>query len=81
MRQAYDSQAHHETITLRVNSDLLSQCMALDINLSAALELALAQLLIQKQQERWLHENRTAIAAYNDDVATHDSMGHGTQLF
>ncbi|UCO98819.1 type II toxin-antitoxin system CcdA family antitoxin [Metapseudomonas lalkuanensis] len=53
---------------LSINSDLLNKARALDTNLSAALEHALAQQLRLKQREAWLAENRAAIAAYNQYV-------------
>lgn len=71
----YDSQAPKKATNLSINSDLLNKAKDLDINLSAALEQALAQLLKQRQQEQWLQENREAIAAYNQDVEKHGSFG------
>jgi len=75
MLPLYDSQAPKKATNLSINSDLLSKAKDLDINLSAALEQALAQLLKQRQQEQWLLENREAIAAYNQDVERHGSFG------
>ena len=67
MLPMYDSHAPKKATNLSINSDLLNKAKALDINLSAALEQALVQLLKQRQQEQWLKENRAAIAAYNQD--------------
>lgn len=81
MPPIYDSQAPKKATNLSVNSDLLNKAKALDINLSAALEQALAQLLRQRQQEQWLKENRAAIAAYNQEVEAHGAFGDTLRSF
>lgn len=81
MLPPYDSQAPKKATNLSINSELLSKAKDLDINLSAALEQALAQLLKQHQQEQWLQENREAIAAYNQDVEKHGSFGDALRTF
>lgn len=68
MRPIYDPHAPKKAANLSINSDLLNKARALDINLSATLEHALAQELRLKQREAWLAENRAAIAAYNQYV-------------
>lgn len=70
----YNSQAKKKATNLSINSELLSRAKELDINLSATLEQALAQVLKQHQQEQWLTENREAIAAYNHEVEKHGSF-------
>ena len=81
MLPLYDSQAPKKATNLSINSDLLNKAKDLDINLSAALEQALAQLLKQRRQEQWLQENREAIAAYNQDVEKHGSFGDALRAF
>lgn len=81
MLPIYDSQAPKKATNLSVNSDLLNKAKALDINLSAALEQALAQLLKQRQQEQWLKENRAAIEAYNQEVEAHGAFGDTLRSF
>lgn len=81
MLPIYDSQAPKKATNLSINSDLLNKAKALDINLSAALEQALAQLLKQRQQEQWLKENRAAIAAYNQEVEAHGAFGDTLRSF
>lgn len=81
MLPMYDSQAPKKATNLSVNSDLLNKAKALDINLSAALEQALVQLLKQRQQEQWLKENRAAIAAYNQEVEAHGAFGDTLRSF
>ncbi len=81
MLPIYDIQAPKKATNLSVNSDLLNKAKALDINLSAALEQALVQLLKQRQQEQWLKENRNAIAAYNEEVEAHGAFGDALRSF
>ncbi len=81
MLPLYDNQAPKKATNLSINSDLLIRAKELDINLSAALEQALTQLLKQHQQELWLTENRDAIAAYNQEVEKHGSFGDALRGF
>lgn len=81
MLPLYDSHAPKKATNLSINSDLLSKAKELDINLSSALEQALAQLLRQRQQERWLKDNREAITAYNQDVEKHGAFSDGLRSF
>lgn len=81
MLPLYDNQAPKKATNLSINSDLLNKARALDINLSAALEQALAQLLKQRQQEQWLQDNQEAIAAYNQDVEKHGVFGDTLRSF
>ena len=48
-----------------INQGLLEEAKALDINLSATLERALEAEVRARRRERWLEENREAIATYN----------------
>ena len=48
-----------------INQGLLEEARALEINLSATLEKALEAEVRARKRERWLAENREAIAAYN----------------
>lgn len=81
MLPLYDSQAPKKATNLSINSDLLGKAKELDINLSAALEQALTQLLKQRQQEQWLTENREAIAAYNQQLEEQGAFGDEHRSF
>lgn len=81
MLPLYDLQAPKKAANLSINSDLLKQARELDINLSAALEQALVQLVKQRQQERWLAENRQAIRAYNQSVEEHGTFSDNLRSF
>jgi antitoxin CcdA len=69
MQTLYDIHAPKKAANLSINSDLLQKSRALNINLSAALETALKQLLAQSKAAQWKTENHAAIIAYNDFVA------------
>jgi antitoxin CcdA len=81
MNPAYDTKAPKKATNLSINADLLNRARALDINLSATLEQALVEALRQHQRERWLAENRGAIAAYNDHVEKHGDFSDGARTF
>ncbi|MGH8031865.1 MAG: type II toxin-antitoxin system CcdA family antitoxin [Luteimonas sp.] len=66
---------------LSINAELLEQARAFDINLSATLEQALAQRLRDTWRERWLIENRAAIAAYNRQVEDEGVFSDGLREF
>jgi len=81
MDPAYDTKAPKRAANLSVNADLLNRARELDINLSATLEQALVEVLRQRQRERWLAENRGAIAACNDHVEKHGDFSDGVRTF
>ena len=81
MDPAYDTKAPKKATNLSVNADLLNKARELDINLSATLEQALVEVLRQRQRERWLAQNRGAIAAYNDHVEKHGTFSDGVRTF
>lgn len=82
MLHAYNTQAPKKPTNLSINSDLLKKARELDIdNLSAVLEQALAEQVKERQRERWLAENREAIAAYNAHVDQHGVFSDGLRNF
>jgi antitoxin CcdA len=64
-----------------VRRDLLEAARAANINLSATLERALAVELKQAQREKWLNDNRAAIAAHNDFMTEHGVFSDGLRSF
>ena len=54
-----------------INQGLLEEARALEINLSATLEKALEAEVRARRREKWLAENREAIAAYNAHIEEH----------
>jgi antitoxin CcdA len=81
MQSLYDGETPKRAANLSVNADLLNRAKAMQINLSAVFEQALAQILKQRQQEQWLAENRAAIAAYNEDVEQNGVFSDGARSF
>jgi len=68
-------------VNLSISSDLLADARRFDINLSATMEVALAEAVKRKQRERWLAENQSAIEAYNKRVDTGGVFSDGLREF
>jgi antitoxin CcdA len=81
MQSSYDLSASKKPTNVTVNSDLLKQAKALDINLSAALEQTLIELVRQKQAAAWLAENRDAIDEYNRFVEENGTFADELRSF
>jgi antitoxin CcdA len=64
-----------------VRRDLLDAARAANINLSATLERALAAELKHVQREKWLNDNRVALAAHNDFMREHGVFSDGLRRF
>lgn len=71
----FNPQAPKRAVNLSVNSDLLRQARELDINLSAAFEETLSKLVIARQQQIWLEQNKHAIEVYNQKVEINGAFG------
>ncbi|MDP2901907.1 MAG: type II toxin-antitoxin system CcdA family antitoxin [Methylovulum sp.] len=68
MPAVYDLSAVKRPTNVSINSDLIKKSKALNINMSAALEQKLIELIRQKQATAWLESNQAAIANYNRHV-------------
>ena len=66
---------------LSINAALLDEAKALEINLSATFERALEEAVRARKRERWLAENRDAIAAYNERVERDGMFSDGLRSF
>lgn len=75
MHSLYDENAPKRPTNLSLNSDLLAKTRALNINLSATLEQALQQKLVEVEARKWAEENKQAIASYNSFVEEHGCFG------
>ncbi|MBS1767508.1 MAG: type II toxin-antitoxin system CcdA family antitoxin [Acidobacteria bacterium] len=73
--------ASKKPTNLSLSADLLLEARALDINLSAALDEALAGIIRKRRAEVWLEENRAAMDAYNDHVERHGVFSDGLRGF
>lgn len=81
MNTAFDVQAPKKPANVSINSDLLAKAKALQINLSATLEQALAELVNTRQRELWRRENQAAIKAYNQLVEEQGVFGDDLRSF
>ena len=75
MHKLFDENAPKKPTNLSLNSDLLAKTRALNINLSATLEQALQQKLIEAKARKWAEENKQAIASYNSFVEDNGCFG------
>jgi len=72
--RAVDIAPPRRTVSLRVDASVLREAREYDLNLSAKLERALVEQLRQLRAERWLVDNKDAIAAYNALVHQHGAF-------
>ena len=71
MQTIYDNSAPKKATNLSINSDLLQKAREFKINLSATMENALANIVKEKQEKKWLEANKQAIQEYNKHVGQH----------
>ena len=70
-----------KAVNVSIPAELLDAARAQEINLSAALEAALAEQLRVRRRERWLAENAAGIAAYNREIDENGSFGDKGRSF
>ncbi len=66
MYDIYNHNAPKKPTNLSINSDLLGKAKVLKINISAALESTLEAQVRLSTREKWLKDNKKAIASLND---------------
>lgn len=66
MRNTFSTHAPKMTISLNINSELLTEAKRLNINLSATMEKVLEKEVKQQLKAEWLEQNAEAIDACND---------------
>jgi len=81
MEPLYDHEAPKKPTNLSLNSDLLSKCRDMNINLSATLEQALSERLARMKAEKWVDENKNAIKAYNKFIEENGCFSDGFREF
>ncbi|MCH4563993.1 type II toxin-antitoxin system CcdA family antitoxin [Halomonas sp. EGI 63088] len=81
MQQIYDTRAPKKPTNVSINSDLLEKSRSLGINLSAALERALAEQVRAEQRAKWQRENAGPIQAYNRFVEENGTFSDGARKF
>jgi len=81
MSLLYNENAPKKPTNLTVNTDLLSQAKALNVNISSILESALIETLKQKKRDKWLLDNAEAIQSYNDVIEQNGLFSDGIRTF
>ena len=81
MSLLYNEDAPKKPTNLTVNTDLLSQAKALNVNISSILESALIETLKQKKRDKWLLDNAEAIQSYNDVIEQNGLFSDGIRTF
>ena len=81
MQTAFNPSAPKKAANLSINTDLLSQAKALQINLSATLERALAEAIREKQRQQWLKDNRQSIEDYNRRIEAEGCFSDSLRSF
>ena len=76
-----DTQTAKRATNVSINSELLHKAKALNINLSATLESALADLVKARERELWKQDNKAAIEAYNRLVEKKGAFSDGVRPF
>ena len=77
----FDASAPKKPTNVSINADLLHEAKALKINLSRALEERLIDLVGVERRRRWLAENESAIADYNDRIDRAGVFSDGLRRF
>ena len=81
MSAIYDESAAKKATNVTVNSDLLRKAKAYKINISKNFEAYLAEVVKQKEEARWLEENKEAIEAFNERVEKRGLFGDKYRRF
>lgn len=77
----YDQNAPKKATNLSINSDLIRLARENNINISQALEHHLAEMLREKQIQKWRQENQDAIQSYNTRIETKGAFSDGLRRF
>jgi antitoxin CcdA len=75
------ARARKAPTNLSVRIDLVKRAKQLGLNISELVDLALERAIADAERAAWLEENREAIDAYNQRVATHGVFGDGRRRF
>ena len=81
MNRIFDPNAGKKPTNVSINSDLLEKARRLNINLSATLEAALTDRLLDEQRRGWQTENAQAVQAYNEFIEANGVFSDGVRQF
>ncbi len=79
--RSFSTTAVRRSVNLSINSDLLQQAKALNINLSQTLERHLGEVVQQLKREQWLAENQAALDEYNRRIEARGMFSDGLRRF
>lgn len=74
MSDLYDIAAPKKATNVSLNSDLLAKARGLKVNLSATLEQALSYKLKEVEAQKWKHDNKAAVQAYNEFISENGNL-------
>ena len=79
--KVYDVKAQKKAANLSLNSDLLAQAKAFNINISATVEKSLAEEVRKRKEIAWLEDNKAAIEEYNQRIEQHGLFSDKYRVF
>ena len=79
--KVYDVKAQKKAANLSLNSDLLAQAKAFNINISATVEKSLAEEVRKRKEIAWLEDNKAAIEEYNQRIEQHGLFSGKYRVF
>nr|WP_318024162.1 type II toxin-antitoxin system CcdA family antitoxin [Ghiorsea bivora] len=79
--KVYDMKAPKKAANLSLNSDLLAQAKALNINISSTVEKSLAEEVRKHKEAAWLKENKEAIEEQNRFIKKHGLFSDKYRVF
>ena len=68
MSAIYNENAIKKATNVTINSDLLQKAKSYKINISKTFEAYLAEVVKQREEQRWLEENQAAFDAVNERI-------------
>jgi antitoxin CcdA len=80
-RRNSKSSAQKRATNVSIRGDLLTAAREAGVNLSATLERALLEEVAEARRKKWRHENREAIAAYNQHLEEHRVFSDDVRSF
>lgn len=81
MKQIRPNSIAKKAANLSVNSQLLAEAKALNINLSAIFESASEAEVKARRSAKWLEENKAGLQALNDFVDEHGMFNHKGKMW
>ena len=77
----YDRSAPKKPVNLNANSDLIKTAKNAGVNLSQVFEEAVIATVKAKLEQKWLQDNKGAIACYNSHIEEHGVFSSGKWSF